>query len=256
VLGVILVWSIDTTELSLSRLAAGVPRLADYVLRTAPELRWSSLTADLALWYWGGGRWLRLLVDTVVIALLGTAVGMVAATPTCFLAARNTGGHRAAAFAMRRLFEGARTVPELVFTLIFVYAFGLGALPGVLALGVHSFGALGKLFAEVVENTDGRGAEALRATGAGWAQQMRYGVMPQVLPDLISYGLLRFEINVRAATVLGFVGAGGIGQELLVAVRQFYLTDVSAILLLIIATVMIADVLSGRLRQAVIRVSA
>ncbi len=139
-------------------------------------------------------------------------------------------------------------MPELVFALIFVVAFGLGPLPGVLALAIHSTGALGKLFAEVVENVDMKPAEGVTAAGATWWQTVHLAIVPQVLSNFASYGLLRFEINVRGASVMGFVGAGGIGQELIECIRKFYYSDVSALLVLIIATVMIIDLATERLR--------
>src|SRR6185436_19181647 len=149
---------------------------------------------------------------------------------------------------IRRLLEFARTVPGIVFALIFVIAFGLGPMAGVLAIAVHSAGALGKLFSEIVENADMKPVEGVRSTGASWLSCMRFGVLPQVSAGFASYTLLRFEINVREASVMGFVGAGGIGQELLVAVRKFYYYDVSAILLLIIVTVFLIDIGTGWIR--------
>jgi phosphonate transport system permease protein len=140
-------------------------------------------------------------------------------------------------------------VPELVYALIFVFAFGLGALPGMLAIAVHSAGALGKLFAEINENVDIRSVEGVQSAGASWWQTMRYAVSPQVMPNFVSYALLRFEINVRSAAVLGFVGAGGIGEELLLAVRQFIYPEISAIVLLIVATVATIDIVCERLRS-------
>ena len=155
-------------------------------------------------------------------------------------------------FAARRLLEIQRSVPELVYALIFVVAFGLGPFPGMLAIAIHTTGALGKLFAEVNENIDLKPVDGMYASGASWVQAMRFAVVPQVLSNYVSYALLRFEINVRGAAVLGFVGAGGIGQELLSAIRQFYLADVSAILLMIVATVAIIDIATERLRHALI----
>ena len=149
----------------------------------------------------------------------------------------------------RRFLEFCRTVPELVFALIFVVAFGLGPFPGVLALAIHTTGALGKLFSEVVENIDMKPVEGLASTGATWAQTVRFAVVPQILSNYASYALLRFEVNVRSAGVMGFIGAGGIGQELLVSIRKFYYSDVSAILLLLVATVMIIDFVTERLRH-------
>ena len=140
-------------------------------------------------------------------------------------------------------------MPEIVFALIFVLAFGLGPLPGVLAIAIHTTGALGKQFAEVVENIDSKPVEGVAASGGNWIQIVRFGALPQVLSNFVSYALLRFEINVRGAAVMGFVGAGGIGQDLIEAVRKFYYTDVSAILLLIVVTVMMIDFLTERVRH-------
>src|SRR6202040_1338037 len=136
-----------------------------------------------------------------------------------------------------------------VFALIFVAAFGLGALPGVLAMTLHTSGALGKLFTEVVENIDMGPVEGVAQAGGSWLAQVRFAVTPQVLSNLVSYTLLRFEVNVRGATVIGFVGAGGIGQDLITAIRKFYYSDVSAMLLMIIAGVMVIDMLPPRLRH-------
>ena len=121
-----------------------------------------------------------------------------------------------------------------------------------LALAIHSTGALGKLFSEIVENIDMKPVDGVIASGGTWLQKVRFGVVPQVLPNFVSYALLRFEINVRGAAVLGFVGAGGIGQTLLEVIRKFYYSDISAILVLIIATVMVIDALTERLRYRLI----
>ncbi len=238
-------------EVSLPRLLAGLPMAVDYIWRTIPELRWASLSADLGEWMWGLEDWLLLLLDTVIIAYAGTVLGAVGAALLSFPAAA-TLAPRWVATACRRVLELSRTVPTLVFALIFVYAFGLGSLAGVLAIAMHSFGALGKLFAEVHENADLRPVEAMRATGGGWGQAMRYGVLPQSLPGMLSFGLLRFEINVREASVLGIVGAGGIGEELYLSVRQFSYPDISAILLLILLVVSAIDLLCSALRRRVI----
>jgi len=148
--------------------------------------------------------------------------------------------------------EFSRTVPEIVFALIFVFAFGLGPVAGVLAIAIHTMGALGKLFAEVVENVDMKPVQGVIATGGNWLEKIRFAVIPQVLSNFASYSLLRFEINVRGAAVLGFVGAGGIGETLISAIRKFYYSDVSALLILIILTVMIIDGLTEKLRHSLI----
>lgn len=224
-------------------------RLTDYFWSITPSLHWSSLGADLAEWYWNLDGWLKLLLDTILIAYLGTLAGGIGAFFLCFLASANLVKSPLIRLGARRFLEFCRTVPELVFALLFVVAFGLGPLPGVLALAIHTMGALGKLFAEVVENIDMKPVEGAVASGASWPKMVRFAVVPQVASNFASYGLLRFEINVREASIMGFVGAGGIGQDLVEAIRKFYYSDVSAILLLIIATVMIIDLVTERLRH-------
>jgi phosphonate transport system permease protein len=203
-------------------------------------------------WYWGLWRWLRLLGETLLMAYVGTVLGAVGSLLLCCFAAANVSPNRWLRIGVKRLFELCRTVPELVYALMFVIAFGLGPVPGVVALAVHCFGSLGKLFGEAVENIDMKPVEGLHATGAAWPVAMRYGVLPQILPTFVSYALLRFEINVRSAAVIGFVGAGGIGVDLLEAIRKFYYSDVSAMLLLIIITVSIIDSLTAALRHRLI----
>lgn len=204
---------------------------------------------DVAEWMWGLDKWLKLLWETLLIAYVGTILGAIGGFALCFMSARNLAPTRWAGIAAKRFLEFCRTVPEIVFALIFVVAFGLGPVPGVLAIAIHTFGALGKQFAEVAENIDMKPVDGLTATGATWVQTMRFAVVPQVLSNFVSYALLRFEINVRGAAVMGFVGAGGIGQDLVEAIRKFYYADVSAILVLIILTVMVIDLGTERLRH-------
>jgi phosphonate transport system permease protein len=203
---------------------------------------------DFGEWFWGWRGWLKLLAETILISYVGTLVGAVFAFALNFFAAQNTSPGPWLRFVVRRLLEFARTVPGIVFALVFVIAFGLGPMAGVLAIAVHSTGALGKLFSEIVENADMKPVEGIRSTGASWLSCMRFAVLPQVSAGYASYALLRFEINVREASVMGFVGAGGIGQELVVAIRKFYYSDVSAILVTIIVTVFVIDITTGWLR--------
>lgn len=239
-------------EVDLQKFFGNIWRFPKYILETVPVLHWSTLGSDMAEWYWGLGKWLHLLWQTVLIAYVGTLLGAVGGFVLCFYAAGNLGRAGWLRFAARRLLEFARTVPEIVFALIFVIAFGLGPLPGMLAIAIHTTGALGKLFSEIVENIDMKPVDGLNATGASWWQMVRFAVVPQVLSNFASYSLLRFEINVRGASIMGFVGAGGIGQDLIEAIRKFYFTDVSAILLLIIAAVMLIDYGTERLRHALL----
>jgi phosphonate transport system permease protein len=208
----------------------------------------SRVWTDFGEWFWGWKKWLRLLGETILISYVGTLIGAVFAFALNFLAAQNTSPAPWLRFAIRRLLEFARTVPGIVFALIFVIAFGLGPMAGVLAIAIHSTGALGKQFSEIVENADMKPVEGGRSTGASWMSCMRFAILPQVVAGYASYALLRFEINVREASVMGFVGAGGIGQELVVAIRKFYYSDVSAILVTIIITVFFIDIGTGWLR--------
>ncbi|MDP2803624.1 MAG: phosphonate ABC transporter, permease protein PhnE [Phreatobacter sp.] len=207
---------------------------------------------DVVEWMWGFDKWMKLLWETLLIAYVGTLIGAIGGFAFSFLSARNLTPNSTVGFLAKRWLEFFRTVPEIVFALIFVVAFGLGPVPGVLAIAIHTFGALGKQFAEVAENIDMKPVDGLTATGATWSECMRFAVVPQVLSNYASYALLRFEVNVRGAAVMGFVGAGGIGQDLVEAIRKFYYSDVSAILVLIIATVMIIDLATEWLRHRLI----
>jgi phosphonate transport system permease protein len=226
-----------------------IAHFTDYLAKTIPPISAETPRADIVAWYWDLKNWARLLGETILMAYLGTLFGAIGGFVLCFLASANLVRNKAVIFLTRRFLEFCRTVPDVVFALIFVFAFGLGPVPGVLAISIHTAGALGKLFAEVVENIDMKPVEGLTATGATWVQRVRFGVVPQVLSNFASYGLLRFEINVRGAAVLGFVGAGGIGEDLIIAVRKFYYSDVSAILILIIVAVVAIDLLSEKIRH-------
>ena len=177
---------------------------------------------DPAEWFWSFKRIARLIGETILMAYVGTLTGFVFAFALNFLASPNLTQRAWVVFIARRGLEFCRTVPDVVFALIFVVAFGLGPLPGVLAIALHSAGALGKQFFETTENIDMKPVEGLRAVGASYVQTVRFAALPQVLASFTTFTLLRFEINVRGATVLGFVGAGGIGQDLMEAIRKFY----------------------------------
>ncbi|MGC5777306.1 phosphonate ABC transporter, permease protein PhnE [Methylobacterium sp. NFXW15] len=233
-------------------LAGNIDKFTAYIAQIVPVLRPAQLGGDLAEWYWGLPKWLSLLGETLLMAYLGTLLGALGGFVLCFVAAGNLIRSPALRFGAKRFLEICRTVPEIVFALIFVIAFGLGPMVGVLALAIHTTGALGKLFSEVVENIDMKPVEGLTGTGATWVETVRFAVLPQVLSNFASYALLRFEINVRGAGVMGFVGAGGIGQELLIAIRNFYYSDVSAILLMIVLTVFAIDLGTEKLRHHLI----
>ena len=251
-IAVAVVLSALSAEVSLGKLAANIHRFPSYIVRLFHLENGQPVWTDFGEWFWGLPRWLRLLGETLLMAYAGTALGAMAAFLLSFLAAANVAPARWLRIVVRRFCELCRTVPELVCALIFVIAFGLGPMAGVLAVAIHTLGALGKLFAEVVENIDMKPVEGITAGGASWTVAMRFGALPQTLSNFVSYTLLRFEINVRSSAVMGFVGAGGIGQDLIEAIRKFYYSDVSAILVLIVITVSVIDTLTGRLRHRLI----
>ena len=256
VLAVLVVFSANIAEISFSKFYQNIGAFFSYFDRIAHLEDGRPVIADPAEWFWGWKKWLALMGETLLMAYLGTLLGAIAAFVLCFLASQNLTQSKGVVFLTRRLLEFSRTVPELVFALIFVVAFSLGPLPGILALAIHSAGALGKLFAEVVENIDMKPVEGVVAAGGNWFHKIRFAVLPQVASNFASYALLRFEINVRGASVLGFVGAGGIGQTLLEVIRKFYYADISALLVMIIATVMIIDAVTERIRHKLIGMDA
>jgi len=255
-LAVLVLLSGHVAEISFSKLYQQIGGFASYIDRIFHLENGRPVISDPAEWFWGWKKWLALMGETLLMAYLGTLLGATAAFVLCFLASQNLTQSKGVVFFTRRLLEFCRTVPELVFALIFVVAFSLGPLPGILALAIHTAGALGKLFAEVVENIDMKPVDGVVATGGNWFHKIRFAVLPQVASNFASYALLRFEINVRGASVLGFVGAGGIGQTLLEVIRKFYYADVSALLVMIIATVMIIDAVTERIRHKLIGLEA
>jgi len=192
-----------------------------------------------------------LTLETIAIAFLGTFLASLLALPIAFITAKNIAGKKLSKVG-ETILVVIRTFPEIILALIFVRIVGTGALAGIFAIGIHSIGMLGKLFAEAIENMDRGPIEALDAVGANLWQKIRYGVAPQVLPDFLSMALYRFDINVRAATVLGIVSAGGIGTPLAFAIGEFNWETMSAIMVAIIVMVISIDLLSSKLRQKLI----
>jgi len=191
-------------------------------------------------------------VVTICIALWGTVLAALIAVPMGFLGARNIAPNLVVYVAARRLMDLLRAVNEFVFALMFVTAVGLGPFAGVLALGLHTGGVLGKLLSETVESIDPGQVEGVLATGAGRLHAISFGVVPQVLPNFISYVLLRFESDIRSASVIGMIGGGGIGFYLWDTIRSFKDGEAATVILLIVAMVMCTDVLSARIRRAAI----
>jgi phosphonate transport system permease protein len=218
-------------------LITGVHGMADLIRRAMPP-DFSKLSA-------AAGPTLQ----TVDIALFGTFVGIILAVPLAMLAAANMTPSRFAYYAARAVIGLTRAVPDLVWALLFVTAVGLGPFPGGLALGVHSVGMLGRLFAETIEQMDMAPIHALQLTGARRIQVFSHGIIPTVLPSLLGISLYRLDENIRSSLVLGFVGAGGIGFQLLTAMNLFQYQEVSLLLIIIFVIVLGAKRMSGALRE-------
>ena len=233
-------------------------RILDFLSRLVPELRGEVLfrgtetPGSLSAWFYDLPRWLDAIRETLEMAALATVFGAVGATLASFLCARNLMPWAPVRFVVRRALEVIRTLPDLVLALILVAAFGAGPTAGVIALTVSTVGSLGKLFAEINEEVDPRQLEALDAAGAGLLTRIRFGLIPQVLPNYASYSLLRLEGNVAAAGALGIVGAGGIGLELQRAITNTEFSTYLAILLLLVSVIFVIDLTSEAIRHRLI----
>lgn len=254
------------TGFSPEKVVNGVPRIGEYfgkLLSIEPRrgddpvwvLAWTHAfdgvkqPQSVAYWFYRIDVYLTLLWQTIQMAILATAIGFAAAFALCFPATQTLLRNRIVVFAARRTLEVMRTIPQVVLAFILVWPFGIGPLAGILAIAIHTAGALGKLFCELNENADLRAVEGITSVGGSWVARIRYGIVPQVLPGFLSYALLRFEINVRSSTIIGFVGAGGIGQELKRVISFNIYEEVSAIVILILVVVVAIDLGSGQIRQ-------
>ena len=233
-------WSVRDLNLSLMELIKGLPWIGDLVARMFPP-NWSFME-----------RLVKPVAETIQIAIWGTLLAVFLALPLCFVAARNLTPSLLMFHAARQVFNLARGINELIFALIFVAAVGLGPFAGVMALTVHGAGMLGKFFAEAIEEADPGPVEALRATGARPLQVIVFAVLPQALPAWIAATLYRLEVNLRAATILGMVGAGGIGFELYSSLKLFQYEDTATCVIVILVMVMSADYISSRLRARIL----
>lgn len=193
--------------------------------------------------------WIRPLADTLAMSVAGTALAVAISLPLALFAARNTTPNQIVYRASRALLNLLRSIPELIMGIIFVAMVGFGALPGVLAVGIHSVGMIGKFFAESIEHVDPKPIEAARAAGASPLQVVFHAILPQVLPQLADTTIYRWEYNFRASTVLGAVGAGGIGFELIAALRVLEYAQVSAILICILVCVTMVDGIGDLMRN-------
>ncbi|MBN2907033.1 MAG: phosphonate ABC transporter, permease protein PhnE [Rhodobacteraceae bacterium] len=195
------------------------------------------------------------LLETVNIAAVSTLVGGLAGLVLSLMSTRGLARFPRLIPLFRRAMDVMRAMPEIVIALVLIFVMGGGPVPAMIAIALHTAGALGKLFSEVNENADMKPLEGLESVGAGWMQRMMLGVMPQVAPNYLSYALLRFEINIRASAILGFVGAGGIGYELKNAMSwgQGKFDEAAAIFLLLFGAIVLFDQLSGRVRTRLTR---
>jgi phosphonate transport system permease protein len=237
VVGAIVICLAYTGLFDRTRLSEGIPDLFDVIAEGLPP--------DFGRL----GSWVSPMLDTLAMSVAGTSLAVAASLPISLLAARNTSPHPAVYRAARLVLNALRSVPEVILGIIFVAAVGFGSLPGVLALGIHSIGMVGKFFAESIEHVDEAPVEAVRASGAAPGQVLLNGVLPQVIPQMADVAVYRWEYNFRASTVLGLVGAGGIGFELLAALRVLEYREVSALLIVVLATVTVVDAIGGRLRR-------
>lgn len=235
-----------------------IARIGVFLGRLDPKLHADVLLANrktagsLAYWFYDLPLWLAAVRQTFEMAVLATAMGAVGAVGASFLCARNLMPIASVRFVVRRTLEAIRTLPEMILALILVAAFGIGPFAGVLALTVSTIGGLGKLFAEINEQADPRPLEAIEATGANRIRQIRYGLLPQVLPAYASYSLIRLEGNLAAAVALGIVGAGGIGVELQRAITYTEFDTYLAILLLMVGMIFVIDIVSEQIRHRLI----
>lgn len=206
--------------------------------------------------YIGGGFYIPhffyQLVITLNIAVVSTLIGTALAFALCFFASTNLVGAGAVRFAVRRMLEVMRAFPEIVIAGLLTAILSLGPIAAIVAITIHTVGALGKLFFEVVENADMKPDEGLRASGANWLERVRFAIVPQVLPNFVSYALLRAEINVRASTIIGAVGGGGIGEVFRLAIGNDHAAKTYAIIIMLLITIIAVDQFSGWLRRRLI----
>jgi phosphonate transport system permease protein len=232
-------WFLSATEVSPARLVRGIPWMFDFIRRMVPP--------DLSVL----GSAAVGALQTLQIAVVGTTVAALLALPLGFLSARNVAS-RPLFYPARALLNLFRSIDTMVYALFFVAAVGLGPFPGVLAVVTYTTMTLAKLYSEAIEGIDPGPVEAIAATGANRLQVLRFGILPQVLPLFASYVLYRLETNIRAATILGFVGAGGIGFYIQTYLRMINYPAAAAVLLVLVAMIMAVDFTSSRLRARIV----
>ena len=234
----VIIWSFYSIGFSLKELIQGLDGIVDIAGRMFPPKvsKWRGIVKPI--------------VETINISVSGTFIAVLLSIPLGILAAKNISPNGFFYNLSRLLLNTIRTIPDMVFALIFVAAVGLGPLPGVLAIGVSSSGMLGKFLADSIEGTNQGKIDAIRATGANYLQVLVYGVIPQITAEFISLVLFRWEMNFRSSTVLGIVGAGGIGFDLITSIRLFQYKETTTILLGILLVVILVDFISNSIRNS------
>lgn len=234
-------------EANASPFSQGIAKIFDFPIDMVGEA-WE------AGWNWPPllVKYLPELMSTLNIAFFSTFLGFCFAIVLSCFASANLIKNPLIVQLVRRFLDIARSFPELVIVLVLLFLMGKNELPAIIAITIHTTGVLGKLFSEAIENIDTKPVDGLQSAGAGWSKRVRFAVLPQVLPILFSYTILRLEINVRASSILGFVGAGGIGEALNTVIQWRHGDDVTAILVLLILTITILDYLSSYLRARLI----
>lgn len=240
-IGVLLISFQMVELLDLERMAQGIPAIV--------ELSGEMVPPDFSRW----SEWLVPIVDTLAMSVAGTAIAIGLSVPLSLLAARNTTPHPIFFYITRTILNITRAIPELILGMILVAAVGFGKLPGTLALGLHSIGMVGKFFAEAIELSDQAPVEAARSVGATEPQVIVHSILPQVLPQMADVTFYRWEYNFRASLVLGAVGAGGIGLEIISALRILQYRQVSALLIVVLVMVTLVDSLSSHLRKGFVK---
>jgi phosphonate transport system permease protein len=243
-IAVLLVWATFGTELSLSKFIAGLGESYKLLFGTPERPDSGFFPPDFRR----GWVYLDQMLLTIKMAIWGTILAATAALPISILAAVNTAPNKIVYQIARRILDVLRGLNEFVLALIFVAAVGLGPFPGILALAVHTTGVLAKLYAEAIEVVDNGQIEAVQASGANAIQVFTHAIFPQIVPTVVSMTLYRFESNVRAASVLGLVGAGGIGLFVTETMRSFNFREASAVLLVILLAVFVVDFISAQVR--------
>ncbi len=235
-IGAFLAWCADGVNLRPREVFNAVPIIADYFGRMWPP-KWGFVEA---IW--------KPSIETIYVALWGNVIATIVGLPLGILAASTVTQSRILRGGAMGILNVFRSISELIWAILFVAAVGLGPFPGALALGMNYGGILGRLYAEAIENVDKGPIEAMEATGASKLQVIMFAILPQAMPQFVTYNLYWFEVGVRSATVLGMVGAGGIGFELITSIRLFEWREVGVILLFILGMVTIIDMTSTYIR--------